>query len=179
MTVFTVGHSTRTLAELLALLAEQEVELLADVRSYPSSRKFPHFNQGSLQAALWRVRIGYCHLKALGGLRRSGLDPSPNLGWKSPGFRHYADHMLSREFRQGIRFLLEKAQRQRTALLCAEANPYRCHRRLISDYLLAIQGVSVRHLLAPGRWEEHRLTPFARVEEGKLLYPPPQLELYG
>ncbi|MFQ5852110.1 MAG: DUF488 family protein [Candidatus Binatia bacterium] len=169
--VFTIGHSNRSMADFLALLQEFEIGALVDIRRFPSSRKFPHFNRGSLQDELARNQIGYSWLEPLGGRRQgASWDSSPNKGLKSTGFRNYADHMLTQEFRSGIEDLLRNAGFQRTTVMCAERFFWKCHRRLLGDYLHS-QGIAVHHILEPGKLQKHRLTPEARIEGGNVLYP--------
>lgn len=176
--IFTAGHSTRSIEDFIELLRENHVSRLADVRSYPSSKRHPQFDQQALRDSLAEHGIHYLHLPALGGMRKAGLKDSPNTGWESAGFQHYADHMQSAEFKEGIDVLLETAELGPAAVMCAEANPYRCHRRLISDYLTAVKKIPVQHILSAGRVEPHQLTPFARVEVGVITYPPRQNSLF-
>jgi uncharacterized protein (DUF488 family) len=161
-TLFTVGHSTRALDDFLALLAEQGVRLLVDVRRFPSSRRHPHFSGPALAAALQAKGIAYRHEPDLGG-RRAPRPDSVNLGWRNEGFRGYADHMADPAFGAALARL--RAEPGPVAVMCAEAVPWRCHRQLIADALVA-RGIDVRHILGPGRAEEHRLTPGARIEPG-------------
>ena len=173
MTVFTIGHSTRSVEELARLLAESGVDMLVDVRSYPRSRTNPQFNADVLAAALGASGIGYRHLAALGGRRRAQrLDgPSPNTAWRRAGFRNYADYALTADFRSGLNDLRELTRGHTCAIMCAEAMWWRCHRRLIADYLLAA-GADVVHIVAPGRSEAARITPGAEVQaDGTLHYP--------
>ncbi len=176
--IWTIGHSNRTWEDFCLLLEENRIELLADVRSYPRSRRNPHFDGETMRAALGNAGVGYRHFPELGGFRRQGLSPSPNTAWEKIGFRNYADHLASREFASGAAALLSESARLRTAVMCAEASPYRCHRRLISDYLSAVEGIEVRHVLAAGRVEPHRLHPQARIAGGSLVYPASQNELF-
>lgn len=174
--VLTVGHSTHTLPAFLALLGSAGVELLADVRRFPGSRRLPHFGRESLRDALIDVGVGYDHLGELGGRRRPAAD-SPNGGWENASFRGYADHLGSEEFARGLRRLEERAVHRRVAVMCAEAPWWRCHRRLLSDVLL-VRGWEVVHLGPDGRRTPHTLTPWARLgPEGRLTYPPPQTKL--
>jgi len=166
--VFTVGHSNRSLDELLELLREAKIGLVVDVRSLPGSRRHPHFSRDALARALASSGIAYRHEPALGGLRRPRPD-SVHVGWASAGFRGYADHMETDEFQGALDALVELAAGQPTALLCAEAVPWRCHRSLIADALVA-RGVEVVHLIGPGRRGSHVLTAFARVSGGRLVY---------
>ncbi len=171
--VLTIGHSNRSMEDFLALLKEFQIGALVDIRRFPSSRKFPHFNRGNLQEESAGNQIGYSWIESLGGRRHSASGNfSPNQGLKSIGFRSYADHMLTEEFRLGIEDLLGIARCQRTAVMCAEKLFWSCHRRLLSDFLYA-QGVVVRHILEPGRIQEHRLTQEARIEGKNVLYPLP------
>jgi uncharacterized protein (DUF488 family) len=168
--VFTIGHSTRSGQAFLALLQAQGVERVADVRTVPRSRRNPQFDGQALAAALTEKGIEYRHLPALGGLRHPRRD-SPNTGWRNESFRGFADHMQEAEFAQGLEELIELARGRRTAVMCAEARPWRCHRSLIAD-ALSVRGVRVLHIMAEGKVEEHALTPFARVEGIRVTYPP-------
>lgn len=168
-TLYTIGHSTRSGAEFVALLAEHGVELLVDVRQFPGSRKWPQFGAAALAAELARTGIGYRHLAALGGRRRPRAD-SENTYWQHPSFRAYADYMASPEFAAGLAQLVDLARRQTVAIMCAEAVPWRCHRQLIADALVA-QGWQVLHILGKGKLDEHRLNPRARQQpDGHLVY---------
>jgi uncharacterized protein (DUF488 family) len=171
--IFTIGHSTHDPEAFVALLRGAGIELLVDVRRFPSSRRFPWFNAGELERTLGDARIGYRHPEALGG-RRDPLPGSVNGGWRVDQFRGYADHMLSPEFGAALDELI--AEHCRTAVMCAEAQWWRCHRRLLSDALLA-RGVEVFHLDARGRREPHQLTDFAVVDDYRVTYPPLQAEL--
>lgn len=169
MRLYTAGHSKRALEELLELISEPAVRLLVDVRRHPGSRRHPHFGQQRLAAALAREGIEYRHEPALGGRRRP-LESSRNTAWRHPGFRAFADHMKSAEFRAALERLVQPSERP-TVLLCAEALPWRCHRQLIADALVA-RGAEVVHLLEPGRSEQHRLHAAARIsEDGTVVYP--------
>jgi uncharacterized protein (DUF488 family) len=170
-TLYTVGHSTRTIEEFLALLGHYRIQLLVDVRTIPMSRRLPHFNQTHLASALPERRIAYLHLPALGGLRKSTDPDSPNRGWRNMSFRGYADYMQTEAFEKGIDALLSEAGGRSAAVMCAEAVPWRCHRSLISDALL-VRGVPVFHLLSLTQTREHLLTSFAKVEGRKIVYPP-------
>ena len=177
--IWTAGHSDRPLEALLELLAGPEIELLADVRRYPGSRRHPQFGEERLAPALAAAGIAYRHLPGLGGRRRARPD-SPNTAWRNEGFRAYADHMASEEFRAALAELEAAARERRTAVLCAEAVPWRCHRRLIADALVA-RGWEVAHLLASGRDEVHTLHPDALVQDDRLTYPaaaPQQIGLF-
>lgn len=176
MKIHTVGHSTRSLAELIALLAGAGVDFLVDVRSFPRSRTNPQFNVDSLPAALAAAGIGYRHLKALGGRRgRQDLGfASPNGHWQVEAFRNYADYALTPGFRAGLAELLGLARERRCAVMCAEALWHRCHRRIVTDYLLSA-GCEVLHILGPDKVEPARLTPGAEAQaDGALHYPAAQ-----
>lgn len=168
--VLTVGHSTRTLAEFVALLAAHSVSLLMDVRTIPRSRHNPQFNRDTLPSALELAGIGYSHVAGLGGLRRTHPD-SPNMGWRNVSFRGYADYMQTDEFAENLAGLIEQAARERIALMCAEAVPWRCHRSLIADALV-VHGVRALEITSATRVQEHRLTSFAKVEGMHITYPP-------
>lgn len=169
-TVWTLGHSTRTWEEFLELLQEHRIELLADVRHYPSSARVPWTNGPVLAARLAEAGLEYEHLEGLGGYRKPQPD-SKNGGWRNAGFRGYADHMHTEAFRAALDRLVTLAKERRAAIMCAEAVPWRCHRGLLSDALL-VRGVRVIHILAPGKAQAHVLTPFAKVRGGLVLYPP-------
>jgi len=169
--VFTVGHSTRPLAEFIALLAAHGVNRLMDVRSVPRSRHNPQFNRETLAGDLEATGIHYAHVAGLGGFRRTSPG-SPNTGWRNASFRGYADYMQTEEFAQNLAPLLELAQRERVALMCAEAVPWRCHRSLVSDALTA-RGIEVEHILSAARRQPHELTSFARVDGTHVTYPGP------
>jgi uncharacterized protein (DUF488 family) len=173
--ILTVGHSTQTAPAFADLLRGASVETVADVRRFPSSRRMPWFNEGSLRGDLAGAGIEYLHLPELGG-RRSPLAGSPNAGWRVGQFQGYADHMESDEFAAGLSRLLELAARRRTAVMCAEAQWWRCHRRLVSDALVA-RGWTVTHLGSRGETEPHRLTEFAVVEGERVVYPPAQASM--
>lgn len=171
--LYTIGHSNGSLEDFLSLLREFEVGAVADVRRFPSSRKFPHFNRESLGRRLAEEGIRYAWLEGLGGRRHGGSgEDSPNCGLRSPGFRNYADHMMSEPFRRAVEELLRLAQAVPTAVTCAERLYWKCHRRLLSDHLTA-RGAEVNHIIEPGRLRRHRLTPGAVItEEGNVIYPP-------
>jgi uncharacterized protein (DUF488 family) len=174
--IFTVGHSNHEEQEFVELLRGADIELIADVRRYPGSRRQPHFERTALAAVLIEAGIEYRWLgESLGG-RRKPLPDSPNGAWESPQFRGYADHMATAEFAEGLAELERIAAEHRTAVMCAEAWWVRCHRRLIADALLA-HGWRVLHLGGDGRLEEHRLTEFAVVEDGRVSYPAKQTSL--
>lgn len=177
--IFTIGHSTRPLAEFVALLRESAVALLVDVRSIPRSRTNPQYNQDTLPASLAAHAIDYRHAAALGGRRHhpKGAPPSRNTLWRVAAFRNYADYAATPSFRAGLDALEETAETQRCAIMCAEAVWWRCHRRIIADYLLA-DGVPVMHILAPGKVEPATLTQGAQPQsDGTILYPDAEPEL--
>jgi uncharacterized protein (DUF488 family) len=167
-TVFTIGHSTRPLEELIALLARNGVAQLADVRTVPKSRRHPQFVREALAGSLPRAAIAYRHFPGLGGLRKPRRD-STNTAWRNEGFRGYADYMQTPTFAQALDELLRWAARP-TAIMCAEAVWWQCHRQLIADALVA-RGVEVRHIVSAAAPEPHRLTDFARVEGTRVTYP--------
>jgi uncharacterized protein (DUF488 family) len=172
----TVGHSNHEEQEFVELLRGDGVELIADVRRYPGSRRQPHFERTALAAVLLEAGIGYRWLgEILGGRRKPAVD-SPNGGWESAQFRGYADHMARDQFASGLAELQELGREQRVAVMCAEAWWVRCHRRLIADALTA-RGWRVLHLGANGRLEEHELTEFAVIEDGVVTYPAQQTSL--
>jgi uncharacterized protein (DUF488 family) len=176
LTIWTIGHSTRSVRELKDLLDQVPIGLLADIRSLPRSRTNPQFNLDALAAALSAQGIGYHHLSALGGLRAPRKDgaASPSTLWRSDAFRNYADYAAaSPTFRQGLDELRALARENRTAIMCAEAVWWRCHRRIVSDYLL-VSGVTVEHILGSKKIEPASLTPGARLlPDGTILYPAP------
>jgi uncharacterized protein (DUF488 family) len=175
--VLTVGHSDRPLEEFLRLLQAHGTTLVADVRKMPGSRRNPQFGRDALPQSLQQAGIGYMHLPGLGGLRRRRPD-SPNTGWKNASFQGYADYMLTPEFGRSLEELLERAGGERVALMCAEAVPWRCHRSLIADALVA-RGVAVEYTLGASRTQPHLLRPWARVDGTRVTYPPPPGESAG
>ncbi|MGH7233102.1 MAG: DUF488 family protein [Nitrospiraceae bacterium] len=167
--LWTIGHSTRPIEEFLRLLKSHKIELLIDVRTIPYSRRNPQFHTSALTASLKEAGIDYHHLPALGGRRKSRAD-SPNLGWRNAGFRGYADYMQTESFWKGLEKLMEIGTQIRTAIMCAEAVPWRCHRALIADALVS-RGWDVRHILTPTKADSHSVTSFAKIEHGRILYP--------
>jgi uncharacterized protein (DUF488 family) len=167
--IFTIGHSTHPIEEFLALLSQHEIKLLADVRSYPSSRKWPHFNQDELQHALESAGLEYRWFKSLGGRRHSKNATSPHLAWQIPAFRSYAEYADGEDFRAGLDELIALAARNRAAYMCSEGLWWRCHRRIISDHLI-VRGFSVMHIMPTGKLTAHSLPNFARVENHRLIY---------
>ena len=175
MVVYTVGHSTLPLDDFLSLLDAHAIAGIADVRSFPASRRHPHFAREALAATLARAGLAYAWLPGLGGRRRGG-PASPHVAWRSPSFRAYADHMETAEFAAELARLLALAAARPTAVMCAEAVPWRCHRQLVADALLA-RGIEVRHMISAAPPEPHRLTPFARLEGERVVYDGGQLGL--
>ncbi|TAN03945.1 MAG: DUF488 domain-containing protein [Rhodanobacteraceae bacterium] len=174
-TLWTIGHSTRSLDEYLALLQANKIEVLADVRHFPGSRKYPHFNVEPLRQALRAAGIDYQPFTELGGRRKVQPD-SPSTAWRHPAFRGYADYMQTEAFHAGIERLKALATRKRTAIMCAEAVWWRCHRGLISD-VFKLHGTRVLHITGPGNPGEHPYTSAARVVDGRLDYSGDQQEL--
>jgi uncharacterized protein (DUF488 family) len=172
---FTIGHSTHTLDAFAALLDRHGVRRVADVRRFPGSRRHPQFGREALAEGLAARGIGYDHLEALGG-RRSVVAGSPNGGWENAAFQGYADHMATAAFAAGIGDLEVLADSAPTAIMCAEALWWRCHRRLVADALVA-RGWGVDHIGADGSLSRHELTRFAIVADGRITYPAPQLRL--
>lgn len=168
-TLFTIGHSTHSAEEFIALLRGHGVEQVADVRSIPKSRHCPQFHIDIMPEWLERAGIGYVHLKALGG-RRYSRKGSLNTGWRNTSFRGYADYMGTAEFTQGLEELIAMASERPTAVMCAEAVPWRCHRRLIAD-ALTVRGWDVREIVSAAPAEQHELTPFLKIVDGRLTYP--------
>ncbi|MCL5067304.1 MAG: DUF488 domain-containing protein [Thaumarchaeota archaeon] len=167
--IYTVGHSTRTLDEFLAILEEHKIGILADIRTVPRSRTNPQFNKDTLSVFLEGRGIAYVHLKSLGGLRHPRND-SQNLAWTNTSFRGYADHMQTEEFENGINDLLRLARKDRVAIMCAEALPWRCHRRLVADSLAA-RGMEVFDILSVKGKQIHELTKWAKVDGTRITYP--------
>jgi uncharacterized protein (DUF488 family) len=168
MTIYTVGHSTRSLGAFVELLTAHAIGQLVDIRSIPRSRRHPHFSADALATSLLAAGIVYRHLGALGGRRKPHAD-SRNTAWKVEGFRGYADYMETPAFEQGFDELVASAEATPTAIMCAEAVPWQCHRRLVADALVA-RGVEVRHITSSAVARLHTLTEFAHVERGRLTY---------
>lgn len=177
-TIYTIGHSTRKLPAFVALLQACAIERLVDIRTVPRSRTNPQFNRDTLPAALAAHQIDYVHLAALGGLRGKSKTAAPEVNgfWENNSFHHYADYALTDEFRQGLAALIGYAQSQRCAIMCSEAVWWRCHRRIVSDYLLA-RKVPVMHIMGPDHVDAANLTRGAVVQaDGSVLYPPAQAD---
>ena len=168
VTVWTVGHSTRSAKEFEEILKAHGIQVLVDVRMFPGSRRYPQFNRAALSESLAELGIQYKHEPRLGGRRAPRAD-SHNTAWKNPQFRAYADHMESDEFRNAVKELLQLAPQRRVAVMCAEALWWRCHRSLISDYLKAA-GHTVIHIIDESKTEEHPFTSAARIVDGELTY---------
>jgi uncharacterized protein (DUF488 family) len=169
--VFTIGHSTHPIETFLGVVGQHGIERLADIRSFPGSRRHPQFGQQQLAAALTRAGIDYLWLAKLGGRRGKAATPSDrNRGWQNASFRNYADYMETSDFRSGIDDLLALAEQKRTATMCSEGLFWRCHRRLVSDYLLA-QGHMVWNILPDGKLQQHALTAGAVLVAGGVSYP--------
>jgi uncharacterized protein (DUF488 family) len=173
--IWTIGHSTRSGEEFIALLQRAQIEAVADVRRFPGSRRYPQFGQGQLSGALGKSGIEYFHFPDLGGRRRPRPD-SPNTAWRNEAFRGYADYMMTEPFRAAIERLLQVAKSKRTAMMCAEAVWWQCHRGLIGDHLKAM-GHAVWHILGSGRVEPHPFTSVARIVDRQLSYAPADQEL--
>jgi uncharacterized protein (DUF488 family) len=171
LTIYTVGHSTRTTEQFLELLKAHGIEELVDVRTIPRSRHNPQFGTEELAASLQQAGIAYTHLGKLGGLRHASKD-SINLGWQNTSFRCFADYMATPEFKSGLDELKSLAGQKTVAIMCAEAVPWRCHRSLISD-ALTIQGWQVLHIQSRKTANPHEITPFLKVQDGKITYPEP------
>jgi len=167
--VLTVGHSTRTIGEFLNLLRVHGVTKIVDVRTIPRSRHNPQFNVDSLAKSLAGSGLGYVHFAGLGGLRHARSD-SPNTGWRNASFRGFADYMQTSDFEAALEKLITLASRDRLALMCAEAVPWRCHRSLIADALL-VRGIRVEHILSASGRKPHLLTPFAKIRDTHISYP--------
>jgi uncharacterized protein (DUF488 family) len=175
--VYTVGHSTRTIDEFTELLIAAEIRTVVDVRSSPSSRKFPHFSRDRLSRALESIQIRYVYCAALGGHReKSKIIPAEtNAFWQHQSFHNYADYAMSEAFRAGLGRLVETSRLSLTAIMCAEAVWWRCHRRIIADYLIS-RGISVRHILGPGKIVEAQMTPSAERRGVIIGYPTQDLD---
>ncbi len=169
MTVYTIGHSTRSSEEFLRILHKFDIELLADIRTVPRSRRNPQYDQESLKQTLEGDAIEYIHLRELGGLRRAKKD-SINTAWENASFRGYADYMQTPEFAAAVAKLIALAGEKKTVIMCAEAVPWRCHRSLVGDALL-VRGVEVQDILSETNSRPHKITPWARVDGLQITYP--------
>lgn len=168
LSIWTIGHSTRPIEELIEALKSFDIRTLVDVRSFPGSRRYPQFNKENLRASLHEAGIDYVHLPEIGGRRKAKSD-SQNVAWRNESFRGYADYMETAEFRAGIDRLTEIARTSRTAIMCAEAVWWRCHRSLIADFLKA-RSAEVTHILGDDKSQEHPFTSAARIVNGELSY---------
>jgi uncharacterized protein (DUF488 family) len=168
-TIYTIGHSTRSLDDFVAILKSFEIEMVCDIRTIPKSRRNPQFAGDVLQQGLAEHGIEYVHLKGLGGLRHARKD-SRNAGWRNDSFRGYADYMQTEEFTQAVEDLIHLAKEKRVAIMCAEAVPWRCHRSLVGDALL-VRGVEVEDITSVTRAQPHKMTPFAKVNGVEITYP--------
>lgn len=169
MGLLTIGHSTRTIEEFLALLKAYRAEIVIDVRTVPRSRHNPQFNRDTLPESLEAEGIEYVHMTGLGGLRHAKKD-SPNMGWRNASFRGFADYMQTEEFESSLQELIALSKKKRVSIMCAEAVPWRCHRSLIAD-ALTVRGKKVEHIMGIKKLQEHKLTPFARIEGVEITYP--------
>jgi uncharacterized protein (DUF488 family) len=173
--IYTIGHSTRELREFVELLRANGVTRLADIRRFPGSRRHPHFSREALEQSLPPFGIAYEHFEELGGRRRP-VKSSPNGAWESEQFRGYADHMGTAEFRGAVDRLL--ASERTTAVMCAEAVPWRCHRNLLADDLVR-RGIEVLHIVSVAAPQPHKLSAMARIESDRVVYPPEQSTMFG
>ena len=168
--VFTIGHSTRSIEDFLALLTENAIEQIADVRRFPGSRRHPQFGQDEFSKSLADAHIGYTHFLALGGRRSSPSEAKHNSPWRVAAFAAYADYMQTPEFTAAFGDLEVFAAAKRTAIMCAEAGPWRCHRRLIADQFIAV-GWQVLDIVGPHNTKPHELPPFAKIANAQVTYP--------
>ncbi len=168
--LFTIGHSTRPVAEFIEILEAYQIKKVVDIRTIPKSRHNPQFDEDALRRSLKAAKIGYIRMKGLGGLRHASKD-SPNTGWRNASFRGFADYMQTGEFEESLRKLLEVSEKQATAIMCAEAVPWRCHRSLVGDALL-VRGARVKHIISARSCRDHALTPWAKVKGARITYPP-------
>ncbi len=169
LTVLTVGHSNRSWKEFLAILRAHNIKRIIDVRSIPRSRHNPQFDQKTLREKLRAAKIGYVHFRKIGGLRHS-RKYSKNMGWRNRSFRGYADYMQTKEFEAGLERLIKLARQKRSAIMCAEAVPWRCRRSLIGDALV-VRGIRVEDIMSEKTSRPHSLTSFARVRKNVVTYP--------
>ena len=167
--LYTIGHSTRTIEELVGALQAHQVQTLVDIRAFPMSKRLPQFNRDSLEQSLPAAGIRYAWFKALGGYRKKVLEESPNIALRNQSFRNYADYMLTPEFERAMSDLIALAERSRTAYMCAERVYFRCHRMLVSDWLVA-HGHEVLHIDAAGPVKPHALIAEGRIVDGRLIY---------
>ncbi len=168
--VFTIGHSTRPVSEFIEIIRTYQIMKLVDIRTIPKSRHNPQFNRDALRESLKASKIGYLHMKGLGGLRHA-LKDSPNMGWINASFRGFADYMQTSEFEENLEELIEMAKKRPVVIMCGEAVPWRCHRSLVGD-ALSVRGIQVRHIMSARSSRDHSLTPWAKVKGRKITYPP-------
>jgi uncharacterized protein (DUF488 family) len=168
-TLYTIGHSTRAIEELIEALRAHEIQTLVDIRAFPMSRRLPQFNREVLEVSLGAAGIGYLWMKALGGYRKKIVDESPHIALRSESFRNYADYTLTAEFERAISELIALAEKSRTAYMCAERMFFQCHRMLVSDWLVA-HGHEVLHIDGTGPVKTHELMAEARIVDGRLIY---------
>ena len=168
-TLYTIGHSTRTIEELIEALLAHEIETLVDIRAFPMSRRLPQFNREALEKSLPAAGIQYVWMKALGGYRKKILEESPHIALRNQSFRNYADYTLTPEFEQAIAELVGLAEKSRTAYMCAERMYFQCHRMIVSDWLVA-HGHEVKHIDGTGPVKAHALTADGRIVDGRLIY---------
>ena len=168
-TLYTIGHSTRTIEELIEALRAHEIQTLVDIRAFPMSRRLPQFNREALEKSLPAAGIQYVWMKALGGYRKKILEESPHIALRNQSFRNYADYTLTPEFEQAIAELLRLAEKSRTAYMCAERMYFQCHRMIVSDWLVA-HGHEVKHIDGTGPVKAHALTADGRIVDGRLIY---------
>ncbi|MGC3975983.1 MAG: DUF488 domain-containing protein [Nitrospira sp.] len=169
--LWTIGHSTRSSDEFLGILHIHGIQRLIDIRRYAGSRRYPHFHSDALAQSCPPAGLWYEAMPALGG-RRTARSDSPNGGWKNASFRGYADYMQTEQFDKALEELMAQGENGRTAVMCAEAVPWRCHRSLVADALVA-RGWEVIHILGPGQGKPHQLTTFAMIQSGRVIYPAP------
>lgn len=167
--IYTIGHSTRTMLEFVSLLKAHNVQRIVDVRTIPKSRHNPQFNEKAIERSLRKAEINYVHVALLGGLRHTTI-ASKNLGWHNRSFRGFADYMSTQEFEEGVEVLEKIAKKETTAIMCAEAVPWRCHRSLVADALTK-RHWAVFDIMSLKTASKHRITPFLKVRQGKLTYP--------
>jgi uncharacterized protein (DUF488 family) len=167
--IYTIGHSTRSLDELIAVLQAHSIKTLMDIRAFPMSRRLPHFNRESLQSTLPQADINYVWEKRLGGRRKKTRENSPNVALRNDSFRNYADYMLADDFKAGISDVIARAEREPTAIMCAERVYFQCHRMLVSDWL-ALHGHEVRHIDGTGPTRQHKPLAEARLKNEDVIY---------
>ena len=175
VTIFTIGHSTRSIKEFIEILKKYDITYVIDIRKIPKSRTNPQFDIETLQNSLNDVNIKYEHSEGLGGLRRT-TKKSINLGWRNQSFRGYADYIQTKDFDASLEKLIELANKEKIVLMCAESLPWRCHRTLIAD-ALTIRNINVEHIFTDTSAKKHKITPWAKIDGLKITYPVQKLEL--